>query len=292
MVSQHLSEVKELVKIKLTDSIGDSNLIEESMLYSSLADSKMIRAGLIFASAETNPNLDISSVITLATSIELMHTYSLVHDDLPCMDDDDMRRNQPSNHIKYGEANAVLTGDALQALAYEILCNDINLSAQDKIRAIKLLSQACGKNGMVLGQHLDIQNETNLKEISQEDLDYIHQLKTGKLIECSVLFGQINNNLSKDQLKNFNNFSSKLGLAFQIVDDILDVTESTEILGKTNNSDLKNNKHTYVSLVGIEKAKKRAGQLIESAIEDLSMNNMQKTDKLVSIANYLIERRN
>jgi geranylgeranyl pyrophosphate synthase len=292
MVSQHLSEVKELVKIKLTDSIGDSNLIEESMLYSSLADSKMIRAGLIFASAETNPNLDISSVITLATSIELMHTYSLVHDDLPCMDDDDMRRNQPSNHIKYGEANAVLTGDALQALAYEILCNDINLSAQDKIRAIKLLSQACGKNGMVLGQHLDIQNETNLKEISQEDLDYIHQLKTGKLIECSVLFGQINNNLSKDQLKNFNNFSSKLGLAFQIVDDILDVTESTEILGKTNNSDLKNNKHTYVSLVGIEKAKKRAGQLIESAIEDLSMNNMQKTDKLVSIANYLVERRN
>jgi geranylgeranyl pyrophosphate synthase len=292
MVSQHLSEVKELVKIKLTDSIGDSNLIEESMLYSSLADSKMIRAGLIFASAETNPNLDISSVITLATSIELMHTYSLVHDDLPCMDDDDMRRNQPSNHIKYGEANAVLTGDALQALAYEILCNDINLSAQDKIRAIKLLSQACGKNGMVLGQHLDIQNETNLKEISQEDLDYIHQLKTGKLIECSVLFGQINNNLSKDQLKNFNNFSSKLGLAFQIVDDVLDVTESTEILGKTNNSDLKNNKHTYVSLVGIEKAKKRAGQLIESAIEDLSMNNMQKTDKLVSIANYLVERRN
>ena len=292
MVSQHLSEVKELVKIKLTDSIGDSNLIEESMLYSSLADSKMIRAGLIFASAETNPNLDISSVITLATSIELMHTYSLVHDDLPCMDDDDMRRNQPSNHIIYGEANAVLTGDALQALAYEILCNDINLSAQDKIRAIKLLSQACGKNGMVLGQHLDIQNETNLKEISQEDLDYIHQLKTGKLIECSVLFGQINNNLSKDQLKNFNNFSSKLGLAFQIVDDILDVTESTEILGKTNNSDLKNNKHTYVSLVGIEKAKKRAGQLIESAIEDLSMNNMQKTDKLVSIANYLVKRRN
>lgn len=292
MVSQHLSEVKELVKIKLTDSIGDSNLIEESMLYSSLADSKMIRAGLIFASAETNPNLDISSVITLATSIELMHTYSLVHDDLPCMDDDDMRRNQPSNHIKYGEANAVLTGDALQALAYEILCNDINLSAQDKIRAIKLLSQACGKNGMVLGQHLDIQNETNLKEISQEDLDYIHQLKTGKLIECSVLFGQINNNLSKDQLKNFNNFSSKLGLAFQIVDDVLDVTESTEILGKTNNSDLKNNKHTYVSLVGIEKAKKRADQLIESAIEDLSMNNMQKTDKLVSIASYLIERRN
>ena len=292
MVSQHLSEVKELVKIKLTDSIGDSNLIEESMLYSSLADSKMIRAGLIFASAETNPNLDISSVITLATSIELMHTYSLVHDDLPCMDDDDMRRNQPSNHIKYGEANAVLTGDALQALAYEILCNDINLSAQDKIRAIKLLSHACGKNGMVLGQHLDIQNESNLKEISQEDLDYIHQLKTGKLIECSVLFGQINNNLSKDQLKNFNNFSSKLGLAFQIVDDILDVTESTEILGKTNNSDLKNNKHTYVSLVGIEKAKKRAGQLIESAIEDLSMNNMQKTDKLVSIANFLVERRN
>lgn len=292
MVSQHLSEVKELVKIKVTDSIGNSNLIEESMLYSAIAESKMVRAGLIFASAKTNPYLEMESVVTLASSIELMHTYSLVHDDLPCMDDDGIRRNQPSNHIKYGEANAVLTGDALQALAYEIICNDINLSNKNKVSAIKLLTEACGKNGMVLGQHLDIQNENNINEVNQEILDHTHQLKTGKLIECSVLFGQLNNELSDDQLKNFKNFSSKLGLAFQIIDDVLDVTESSEVLGKTNNSDIKNNKQTYVNLIGIKPAQDRARNLIESAIKDLDMNNLEETNSLIDIAYYLIERRN
>ena len=251
MVSQYLSEVKELVKVKLTESIGNSNPVEKSMVYSAIAESKMVRAGLIFASSEINSSLEHDSVITLAASIELMHTYSLIHDDLPCMDDDDIRRNQPSNHIKYGEANAVLSGDALQALSYEIICNDIYLSDNNKVKALKLLSQACGKNGMVLGQHLDIENENNLAKTDQESLDHIHQLKTGKLIECSVLFGQLNNDLNDSELQNFKSFSRKLGLAFQIIDDVLDVTESSEILGKNNNSDIKNNKDTYVNIIGV-----------------------------------------
>ena len=242
MVSHYLSEVKELVKAKLAESIGNSNPVEKSMVYSAIAESKMVRAGLIFASSEINSSLKHDSVITLAASIELMHTYSLIHDDLPCMDDDDIRRNQPSNHIKYGEANAVLSGDALQALSYEIICNDIYLSDNNKVKALKLLSQACGKNGMVLGQHLDIENENNLTKTDQENLDHIHQLKTGKLIECSILFGQINNDLNDSELQNFKSFSRKLGLAFQIIDDVLDVTESSENLGKNNNSDIKNNK--------------------------------------------------
>ena len=202
MVSQYLSEVKELVKTKLTESIGNSNPIEKSMAYSAIAESKMVRAGLIFASSEMSSSLEHDSVITLAASIELMHTYSLIHDDLPCMDDDDIRRNQPSNHVKYGEANAVLSGDALQALAYEIICNDIYLSDNNKVKALKLLSHACGKNGMVLGQHLDIDNENNLAKTDQESLDHIHQLKTGKLIECSVLFGQLNNDLNDNEIQN------------------------------------------------------------------------------------------
>ena len=292
MVSQYLSEVKELVKAKLTSSIGNSNPVEKSMVYSAIAESKMVRAGLIFASAEINSSLERDSVITLAASIELMHTYSLIHDDLPCMDDDDIRRNQPSNHIKYGEANAVLSGDALQALAYEIICNDIYLSDNNKVKALKLLSQACGKNGMVLGQHLDIENENNLAKTDQESLDHIHQLKTGKLIECSVLFGQLNNDLNDNELQNFKSFSRKLGLAFQIIDDVLDVTESSEILGKNNNSDIKNNKDTYVNIIGVEASRARAKSLIESSVADLNNNNLTNIDKLVDIAYYLIERRN
>lgn len=292
MVSQYLSEVRELVKAKLTTSIGNSNPVEKSMVYSAIAESKMVRAGLIFASAEINSSLERDSVITLAASIELMHTYSLIHDDLPCMDDDDIRRNQPSNHIKYGEANAVLSGDALQALSYEIICNDIYLSDNNKVKALKLLSQACGKNGMVLGQHLDIENENNLTKTDQENLDHIHQLKTGKLIECSILFGQINNDLNDSELQNFKSFSRKLGLAFQIIDDVLDVTESSENLGKNNNSDIKNNKDTYVDIIGIEPSRARAKSLIESSIADLNNNNLTNTDKLVDIAYYLIERRN
>ena len=292
MVSQYLSEVRELVKAKLTTSIGNSNPVEKSMVYSAIAESKMVRAGLIFASAEINSSLERDSVITLAASIELMHTYSLIHDDLPCMDDDDIRRNQPSNHIKYGEANAVLSGDALQALAYEIICNDIYLSDNNKVKALKLLSQACGKNGMVLGQHLDIENENNLTKTDQENLDHIHQLKTGKLIECSILFGQINNDLNDSELQNFKSFSRKLGLAFQIIDDVLDVTESSENLGKNNNSDIKNNKDTYVNIIGVEASRARAKSLIESSVADLNNNNLANIDKLVDIAYYLIERRN
>ena len=292
MVPQYLSEVKELVKAKLTESIGNSNPVEKSMVYSAIAESKMVRAGLIFASSEINSSLEHDSVITLAASIELMHTYSLIHDDLPCMDDDDIRRNQPSNHIKYGEANAVLSGDALQALSYEIICNDIYLSDNNKVKALKLLSQACGKNGMVLGQHLDIENENNLAKTDQESLDHIHQLKTGKLIECSVLFGQLNNDLNDSELQNFKSFSRKLGLAFQIIDDVLDVTESSEILGKNNNSDIKNNKDTYVNIIGVEASRARAKSLIESSVADLNNNNLTNIDKLVDIAYYLINRRN
>ena len=292
MVSQYLSEVKELVKTKLTESIGNSNPVEKSMAYSAIAESKMVRAGLIFASSEISSSLEHDSVITLAASIELMHTYSLIHDDLPCMDDDDIRRNQPSNHVKYGEASAVLSGDALQALSYEIICNDIYLSDNNKVKALKLLSHACGKNGMVLGQHLDIDNENNLAKTDQESLDHIHQLKTGKLIECSVLFGQLNNDLNDNEIQNLKSFSRKLGLAFQIIDDVLDVTESSEVLGKNNNSDIKNNKDTYVNILGVESSRARAKSLVESAIADLNNNNPANIDKLVDIAYYLINRRN
>jgi len=291
MFPEYLSEVKTLVKDKIAKSIGSSNTIEKAMTYSALADSKMIRAGLVFASAETNKLIAKSSIITLASAVELMHTYSLIHDDLPCMDDDDLRRNQPSSHIKFGEANAVLAGDALQALAYEIIVDDIKLSSDNKVKALKLLSEACGKNGMVHGQYLDIENENN-DNINQDRLDEIHNLKTGKLIECSVMLGQIGNNLNDDCFKKLKKFSSKIGLAFQVTDDILDATQTAEILGKTQNSDLKNNKLTYISFLGLDGANERALKLTESGLQSLITSNIINKEKLIELAEFLLHRNN
>jgi geranylgeranyl pyrophosphate synthase len=289
MLPKYLSQVKELVKDKMLKSISNNNKIEEAMAYSGLADSKMIRAGLLFASSETNKNITKESIITLSSAVELMHTYSLIHDDLPCMDDDDLRRNQPSSHIKYGEANAVLAGDALQALSYEIIVNDNFLSSDDKVNAINLLSKACGKNGMVLGQYLDIENENN-QSIDIDKLDEIHNLKTGKLIECAVMLGQIGSNLEPDSLSILRDFSCKIGLAFQITDDILDITQIESVLGKNKNSDVKNNKLTYIDIIGLEEAKVKAKKLTNSALNSLSQSNISNINKLIEMAKYLISR--
>ena len=289
MLPRYLSQVKKLVKDKMLKSIGNNNKIEEAMAYSALADSKMIRAGLVFASSETNKNIAKESIITLSSAVELMHTYSLIHDDIPCMDDDDLRRNQPSSHIKYGEANAVLAGDALQALAYEIIVDDIFLSSDDKVNAIKLLSKACGKNGMVFGQCLDIKNENN-QNIDMQKLDDIHNLKTGKLIECAVMLGQTGSNLESESLNALRDFSSKIGLAFQITDDILDVTQIESVLGKNKNSDAKNNKLTYIDIIGLDEAKVKVNKLTNSALNSLSQSNISNINKLVEMAKYLINR--
>ena len=289
MLPRYLSQVKKLVKDKMLKSIGNNNKIEEAMAYSALADSKMIRAGLVFASSETNKNIAKESIITLSSAVELMHTYSLIHDDIPCMDDDDLRRNQPSSHIKYGEANAVLAGDALQALAYEIIVDDIFLSSDDKVNAIKLLSKACGKNGMVFGQCLDIKNENN-QNIDIQKLDDIHNLKTGKLIECAVMLGQTGSNLESESLNALRDFSSKIGLAFQITDDILDVTQIESVLGKNKNSDAKNNKLTYIDIIGLDQAKVKVNKLTNSALNSLSQSNISNINKLVEMAKYLIDR--
>ena len=291
MLPEYLSQVKKLVLNKIHISIGNSNLIEDAMSYSALANSKMIRAGLVCASSETNNNLHKDSVITMAAAVELMHTYSLIHDDLPCMDDDDLRRNQPSSHIKYGEANAVLAGDALQALAYEIICEDSYLDDSEKVCSIKILSKACGKNGMVYGQYLDIENENN-KDIDQNMLDEIHKLKTGKLIECSVMLGQIGSDFKKDSINLLESFSKYIGLAFQITDDILDITQSEEILGKNKNSDIKNNKITYIDILGLDGAKNKAKELTELAINTLETFDIAGKDRLMDISKYLISRQN
>ena len=287
MLENFLSQTREQVSQNIKKSIGNSNLIEEAMSYSALGDSKMIRAALINASGKINKKISNSSLLTFATGVELIHTYSLIHDDLPSMDDDDLRRGKDSSHIKFGEANAILAGDALQSLAYEIICDESSLDDKHKIEAIRMISKACGKNGMVYGQHLDINAET--KETNEQSIENIHTLKTGKLIECSVMLGQIGNeNLEEKNL--ISSFGEKIGLAFQITDDILEVTSNVQTLGKNINSDIKNCKATYVNIFGLDESIKKSKDLCESSINELKNIKSGEIDLLIELAKYISYR--
>ena len=287
MLENFLSQTREQVSQNIKKSIGNSNLIEEAMSYSAIGDSKMIRAALINASGRMNKKISDSTLLTFSTGVELIHTYSLIHDDLPSMDDDDLRRGKDSSHIKFGEANAILAGDALQSLAYEIICYENSLEDKHKIEAIRMISKACGKNGMVYGQHLDINAET--KKINEQSIENIHILKTGRLIECSVMLGQIGNDdfEEKDLIRSFGN---KIGLAFQITDDILEVTSSKETLGKNINSDVKNCKATYVNVLGLDESIKKSKDLCQSAINELKNIKSSEIDLLLELAKYICYR--
>ena len=287
MLKEFMSHIRDQVSSNIEKYIGDSNFIEGAMKYSALAESKMFRAALVFASGEVNNNISNKSLRNLSTSIELMHTYSLIHDDLPSMDNDELRRGQDSSHVKFGEANAILVGDALQALSYEIISDDEDLSSDEKVVAIKLLASACGKNGMVYGQFLDIESES--KSIDKQSIENIHALKTGKLIECSVMYGQIGNP-EKNVKKVLKSYAKKIGLAFQIKDDILEVTSNKETLGKNTNSDQKNHKSTYASILGIDKAKEKTKSLSEDAIADLETLCSNKVNMLIELAKYIAYR--
>tara|TARA_B100000530_G_scaffold160000_1_gene100803 strand:+ start:157 stop:1026 length:870 start_codon:yes stop_codon:yes gene_type:complete len=287
MLKEFMSHIRDQVSSNIEKYIGNSNFIEEAMKYSALAESKMFRAALVFASGEVNNNISNKSLRNLSTSIELMHTYSLIHDDLPSMDNDELRRGQDSSHIKFGEANAILVGDALQALSYEIISDDEDLSSNEKVFAIKLLASACGKNGMVYGQFLDIESES--KSLDKESIENIHALKTGKLIECSVMFGQIGNP-KKNVKKVLKSYGKRIGLAFQITDDILEVTSNKETLGKNTNSDQKNHKSTYASILGIDKAKEKTKSLSKDAIADLETLCSNKVNMLIELAKYIAYR--
>ena len=287
MLKEFMSHIRDQVSSNIEKYIGNSNFIEEAMKYSALAESKMFRAALVFASGGVNNNISNKSLRNLSTSIELMHTYSLIHDDLPSMDNDELRRGQDSSHIKFGEANAILVGDALQALSYEIISDDEDLSSNEKVFAIKLLASACGKNGMVYGQFLDIESES--KSLDKESIENIHALKTGKLIECSVMFGQIGNP-KKNVKKILKSYGKRIGLAFQITDDILEVTSNKETLGKNTNSDQKNHKSTYANILGIDKAKEKTMSLCEDAIGNLETLCSNKVNMLIELAKYIAYR--
>ena len=291
MSVKFLTRSRELVHNKLSSVISSSSLIDEAMRYSVLSNSKAIRPGLVMASGILNDNLTEDSLITLACSVELIHTYSLIHDDLPSMDDDDMRRGKDSSHIRFGEANAILAGDALHDLAFELIANDDDMSDAAKVNAVNILARASGSSGMVLGQYLDIESEKLNSDLDLDDMEKIHSLKTGKLIQASILMGQLESSLDNKKQIMLSDFGSKIGLAFQIFDDILDETGDSSILGKSIKSDIKNHKQTYVKVIGLEQSNFIADQLAAESIGILdSMGLGESISTLKSLAEYMVNR--
>ncbi len=285
MIDEYLANVRESVNQQFLNIIKNNSQVSKAMLHTVLAPSKCIRAGIVRAAAELEGILKKESINNLETAVEAMHSYSLIHDDLPAMDDDDMRRGQASSHIAYGEATAILAGDALHSLAYEIVANDAHLSIEQKVNIIKLLSDACGFNGMILGQQLDLESEGS----DSGDINKIHALKTGRLISASLAL-PITNSKLRMKLKTV---GEDVGLAFQIMDDVLEVTASSGALGKDSGSDVKNKKLTYVSVYGLEPAIKNAEKLIEqSKNKIIDLDGNLNSESLLEICDFIINRDN
>ena len=253
MFPEILTEARSLVLERINSLISAESKVSNSMLYTSTAESKMIRSALLIAASKKNASLTKSSAINLATSIELLHSYSLIHDDLPSMDNDNIRRGKDSNHIKYGEAIAILSGDALQTLAFEVITNDHNLDSDLKVSAISLLTDACGYKGMVLGQELDITSDS--MQADEEFIKKMHYLKTGKLIEISLVLGFLGYQKFSEDKDLIYKLGKSIGVGFQIVDDYIDEIDSFKTIGKTPGKDKKQGKRTLLSLIGKTKAK-------------------------------------
>ena len=277
----------------ILQSLPPKNLskISKAIHYSVLNGGKRIRPQLVLLMAETL-EVDVSqkTIDLMAASGELIHCYSLIHDDLPSMDDDDFRRGKLSCHKKFDEATAILAGDAIQPLALEVLTtiNDKKLMPEQKLKIINLFAKACGPKGMVEGQSRDIDAEG--KNIKIDALDEIHYLKTGKLIEaCVESICILKNDLPKNHLKAFLDFAKKFGLAFQIKDDILDVLGDESTIGKPINSDSKHNKATYPSIIGLEASQLRAEKLCLEALKILN-KLPYNTDNLIKLSKFIILR--
>lgn len=256
--------------------------------YSILGSGKRLRPILAIATAETFCK-SAKETLSAACALEMIHTYSLIHDDLPCMDDDDFRRGKPSLHKAFNEGHAVLTGDYLLTYAFEVIVNDSLLTPQQKTALISLIAKYAGCQGMIAGQVMDLQAEG--KKIDLESLKQIHQYKTGALINASILAGGIIGEASSEEFRILHDFGNDIGLAFQIVDDVLDVTASEVKHGKKIASDAANNKTTYVTLLGITEANKTADELYERSISHLEKLN-KDTSLLKALAKRLVHRHN
>jgi len=262
--------------------------LHDAMRYSVLAEGKRIRPGLVYASGQAL-KIPLSSLDLIAASVECIHAYSLVHDDLPAMDDDDLRRGIPTAHKAYDEATAILSGDALQALAFEIISEPMDgVTAQNQLRLVKQLAIASGSMGMVGGQAIDLASVG--KSLTEQQLAVMHSHKTGALINaCVVMPTYCDDRVTQTQREALSRYAKAVGLAFQVQDDILDVEGETEILGKQQGADIAANKPTYPALLGMLGAKQQLQSLYEEAMFALEGFGAD-AELLHNIAQYIVNR--
>lgn len=263
-------------------------IIHKAIRYSVFAGGKRLRPILVMAGAEAVGG-SIHDVLPIACGIEFIHTYSLIHDDLPALDNDDFRRGKPTNHKVFGEDIAILAGDALLTLAFEVISGHYNRSKGfDKVlRIINEIARACGTMGMIGGQVIDLESEG--REIDFKTLDYIHNHKTGALIITSIRVGAIYSDATESQLEILTRYAEKIGLLYQIVDDLLDIKGDIKKTGKSVGSDIKNNKSTYPAIYGFEKAQQIACILAGEA-KDYASNLGEKGKFFIHFADYLLNR--
>ena len=288
-IGRHTDEAEQIITSYLPEENGYQKTVIEAMNYSFLAGGKRLRPILMLETYRLFGGK--SKVIEpFMAAIEMIHTYSLVHDDLPAMDNDEYRRGKKTTHVVYGEAMAILAGDALLTYAFETAAKALDIEPQNPGigKAIRILSAKAGIYGMVGGQTVDVESE-NTCDMTKEKLDFIYRLKTSALIEASMMIGAVLAGATGSEQKIVEEVASKVGLAFQIQDDILDVTSTMEVLGKPIGSDEKNHKSTYVTYEGIEKAKQDVADLSEKAIAQME-TLVVKNEFLTELLRYLISR--
>ena len=260
----------------------------EAMRYTALGGGKRVRPLLAYASAALFGG-DAQAVARVASAVEMIHVYSLVHDDMPCMDDDDLRRGKPTVHVAYDEATALLVGDALQAQAFQTLADIDTLPPARQVTMLRLLAEAAGSAGMCGGQAIDL-DSVGLA-LTREELERMHQLKTGAMLRVSVILGALcGKDLSATELEALKAYSTAIGLAFQVVDDVLDATADSATLGKTAGKDAADNKPTYVSILGLDQSKELAEQLRREAHEALAPFGEQ-AQRLRELADLIVQRK-
>ena len=293
-IKHYLNEQRQIVDLALEKymlkSQGPFARHIESMRYSLFVGGKRLRPILCLAAADTLGCTARENLLPVACALECIHTYSLIHDDLPAMDNDDLRRGRPTNHILYGEAGAILAGDGLLTWAFDLLTGtDCVLPPERLLQITHLLARAAGSLGMVGGQALDIAYEN--KEFPFEILQSIHRSKTGALLTCAVQAGAVGAGATPEEIEVMVRYGDRIGLAFQIVDDLLDVTATTEQLGKMAGGDAKKGKATYPAYFGVEKSKKMALEAVTDA-KDAVAGFQEKAAPLLAIADYIYSRSN
>ncbi len=271
----------------LPNDDGSASQLFAALRYSVFNGGKRVRPVLAYAAAHAIGKINQDTDL-VAAAVELVHAYSLIHDDLPAMDDDDLRRGKPTCHIAFDEATAILAGDALQTLAFEQLTTLQNTSPETTLHIIASLAKAAGTQGMVAGQAIDIAAVNGTPTL--EELEHMHRQKTGAMIVASITMGALSTgNTTEQQLASLTNYGEAIGLAFQVQDDILDVTANTSMLGKQQGADQAMNKPTYTSLLGLDGAREKATQLRKDALDALSDFD-QHADQLRAIADYIVNR--